>query len=81
MLQSIQHPGIITQNTLYHVVYEHMPRSRQEAIGNPYHSRQRLTAVGQVIEALVHLERKGLHSRLSCSHVLLHPSRRINLSN
>ncbi|KAF4486604.1 hypothetical protein CGGC5_v005957 [Colletotrichum fructicola Nara gc5] len=88
MLQSIQHPGFVTiheiysDKTFYHVVYEHMPRSLQEAIGNPYLNRQRLAAiVGQVVEALVHLERMGLqHGRLSCSRILLHPSGRVKLS-
>ncbi|KAK0615142.1 hypothetical protein B0T17DRAFT_378932 [Bombardia bombarda] len=55
MLQLIQHPKIVTVHEIYgdkanhHIVYEHMPRSLQEAIGNPYLSRQRLAAiVGQV---------------------------------
>lgn len=59
MLQSIQHPGFVTiheiysDKTFYHVVYEHMPRSLQEAIGNPYLNRQRLAAiVGQVRSTL-----------------------------
>jgi hypothetical protein len=55
MLQTIQHPKIVTVHEIYsdkknhHVVFEHMPRSLQEAIGNPYLNRQRLAAiVGQV---------------------------------
>ncbi|KAK1656640.1 kinase-like domain-containing protein [Colletotrichum godetiae] len=88
MLQSIQHPNIVTVHEIYsnkanhHVVYEHMPRSLQEAVGNPYLNRQRLAAIiGQVVEALVHLEKMGLqHDRLSCSCVLLHPSGRVKLS-
>ncbi|WQF84244.1 Putative protein kinase [Colletotrichum destructivum] len=82
MLQSIQHPNIVTVHEIYsdktnhHIVYEHMPRSLQEAVGNPYLNRQRLAAiVGQVVEALVYLEKTGLqHGHLSCSCILLHPS-------
>ncbi|KZL64980.1 serine threonine protein [Colletotrichum tofieldiae] len=45
MLQSIQHPNIVTVHEIYsdktnhHIVYEHMPRSLQEAVGNPYLNR------------------------------------------
>ncbi|KAK1973461.1 kinase-like domain-containing protein, partial [Colletotrichum cereale] len=88
MLQSIQHPNIVTVHEIYsdktnhHIVYEHMPRSLQEAVGNPYLNRQRLAAiVGQVVEALVYLEKMGLqHGHLSCSCILLHPSGRIKLN-
>ncbi|KXH42654.1 hypothetical protein CSAL01_09901 [Colletotrichum salicis] len=58
MLQSIQHPNIVTVHEIYsnkanhHVVYEHMPRSLQEAVGNPYLNRQRLAAIiGQVVQS------------------------------
>ncbi|KAK2037618.1 hypothetical protein LZ31DRAFT_534738 [Colletotrichum somersetense] len=88
MLQSIQHPNIVTVHEIYsdetnhHVVYEHVPRSLQEAAGNPYLNRQHLAAIiGQVVEAMVHLQKLGLqHGHISCSSILLHPTGRVKLN-
>ncbi|KAK2052403.1 hypothetical protein LY76DRAFT_598623, partial [Colletotrichum caudatum] len=73
---------IYSDKTNHHVVYEHMPRSLLEAIGHPYLNRQRLAAIiGQVVEALVYLEKRGLqHGHLSCSCILLHPTGRVKLN-
>jgi hypothetical protein len=55
MLQSIQHPNFVTVHEVYqeqygwHIVTEHMPRSLQEAVGNPLLDGPKLAAItGQV---------------------------------
>ncbi|KAK1712147.1 hypothetical protein BDP67DRAFT_388644, partial [Colletotrichum lupini] len=74
---------IYSEKANHHVIYEYMPRSLQEVVRNLYLNYQRLAVIiGQVVEALAHLEKMGLqHGRLSCSCVLLHPSGRVKLSN
>ncbi|KAG9252579.1 CAMK family protein kinase [Emericellopsis atlantica] len=87
MLKNIQHPNFVTVNEIYqtqdgcYVVCDHMARSLQEAIGNPHLDGPRLAAIiGQVVQALVYLEQKGLRlERLTCSHILLHPSGKVKL--
>ena len=55
MLNAIQHPNFVTVHGIYrtedecYVAYEHMPRSLEEALGNPYLDDHGLAAiVGQV---------------------------------
>lgn len=55
MLRAIQHPNFITVHEIYrtedecYVAYEHMPRSLEEALGNPHLDNHCLAAIiGQV---------------------------------
>ncbi|KAK9438319.1 serine/threonine protein kinase [Metarhizium brunneum] len=83
LLRSIQHANFVTVHEVYneqdkwYIVMEHMPRSLQEAVGNPFLDSSKLAAIiGQIVTALGYLEDKGLRfGSLTCSDVLLHPSR------
>ncbi|KAJ2982301.1 hypothetical protein NQ176_g1474 [Zarea fungicola] len=87
MLELIQHPNFATAQEIYKledsylVVFEHIPLSLAEAVGNPFLNRPRLAAIiGQIVEALGFLETHGLsHRHLKPSTILLHPSGRVKL--
>ncbi|RSL52062.1 hypothetical protein CEP51_015114 [Fusarium floridanum] len=87
VIRSIQHPSFVTAHEIYqfkgkyYVVYEHMARSLQDVVGNPYLNDDRLAAIiGQIVEGLHYLEKRGLHhGRLSSSQVLLHPNGNVKI--
>ncbi|KAK9437129.1 serine/threonine protein kinase, partial [Metarhizium brunneum] len=87
LLRLIQHPNFVTVHEVYHeqdkwyIVMEHMTRSLQETVGNPFLDSSKLAAIiGQIVTALGYLEDEGLRfGSLTCSDVLLHPSGEVKL--
>ncbi|KAM3547201.1 hypothetical protein ARSEF4850_010161, partial [Beauveria asiatica] len=88
VLELAQHPNFATAYEIYKledsylIVFEHLPLSLAEVVGNPYLTGPRLAAIiGQVVKALELLEQHNLrHNHLTCSNILLDPNGRVKLS-